>query len=138
MWGRRKLLAAEAVLALSLARLMLVLPFRWLVAGQQPAAPGPLGEVRPPADPRAAAIGVMVERAERVLPWHSTCLVKALAARMMLRRRAIPSELHFGVAHENGALTAHAWLKAGGGYVCGGPVARRYAPLAAFTADQGR
>lgn len=52
----------------------------------------------------------------------ATCLVRALAADAMLRRRGIPAELRFGVrAHrENGApIEGHAWIVCGDGLTIG-------------------
>lgn len=126
-------LAVETVVALTLARLTLLLPFRWIL-GRTEAQPATTAVVRPcpPRDLRAALIGRAVRKVGDRLPWHSTCLVRALAARAMLRRRGIDCVLHFGVMREGQALKAHAWLEAGGGHVCGGPEAVGYAPLAGF------
>ena len=51
----------------------------------------------------------------------STCLVQALAAEAMLRRRGIASTLHIGVRPPaaDTALDAHAWLEAAGAVVVG-------------------
>ena len=49
----------------------------------------------------------------RYSPWKNKCLVSSLAARRMLNRRRIPSQLSLGVAKGvNGKMIAHAWLKA--------------------------
>ena len=65
------------------------------------------------------AIGV----ASRHLPVSTTCLVDALAGDVMLRRRGLESNLHFGVrAPDHTAssqLTAHAWVESGGTIVTG-------------------
>ncbi|HEV3060517.1 MAG TPA: lasso peptide biosynthesis B2 protein [Vicinamibacterales bacterium] len=52
----------------------------------------------------------------------ATCLVRALAADAMLRRRRIPAELRFGVRadRENGApIEGHAWIVCGDGLTIG-------------------
>jgi hypothetical protein len=55
-----------------------------------------------------------VERANVVSPWKNRCLVSSLAARCMLRRRNIESQLSLGVAkNSNGKIIAHAWINAG-------------------------
>lgn len=41
----------------------------------------------------------------------ASCLPRALAAQTMLRRRGVPSRLCLGVAKDEGALTAHAWIE---------------------------
>jgi hypothetical protein len=59
-------------------------------------------------------IQVAVQRAGWISPWRNRCLVSSLAARWMLRRRKIGSELSLGVAKDTkGNLVAHAWLKSG-------------------------
>lgn len=54
-------------------------------------------------------------------PWESKCFVQALTAKSMLARRRIPGTLYFGLRKaENGAMSAHAWIKCGDIYVAGG------------------
>lgn len=128
---RRILVLAEAAVALTLARLALrSLPFRWLAPSADWSAPAP--PAAGSADPRAARVGRAIGRAADRLPWHSTCLVRALAGRMMLARRGVPSVLCLGVAKDVEAFRAHAWLLASGGVVCGGREAPGYTPIAAF------
>jgi hypothetical protein len=55
-----------------------------------------------------------IERAGVVSPWKNRCLIESLAARSMLNRRSIPSQISLGVAHDEGKkLIAHAWIRAG-------------------------
>jgi len=55
-----------------------------------------------------------IERAGIISPWKNRCLVESLAARRMLNRRRIPSQISLGVAlDENKELIAHAWIRAG-------------------------
>ena len=84
------------------------------------------------SDPVAAAVGVAVNRAFARLPWHSTCLVRALAGRLMLMRRGVPSIVVFGVTKRMDHIHAHAWLVAGNGPVCGGREGAGFQPIAAF------
>lgn len=59
-------------------------------------------------------IKTAIQRASKISPWKNKCLVSSLAARRMLNRRKIPSQLSLGVAKgENGKMIAHAWLRAG-------------------------
>jgi len=52
-----------------------------------------------------------VERASSVVPGTRNCLVRAIAARRMLARAGLRSELRIGVAKDaSDGLTAHAWL----------------------------
>lgn len=59
----------------------------------------------------------------RRLPAFGTCLVEALAAHAMLRRRGLPSEMRFGVrtsGSQAASIVAHAWVECGGVVVVGG------------------
>jgi hypothetical protein len=64
----------------------------------------------------------------------SACLPRALAAHAMLRRRGVASRLCLGIAHEAGALAAHAWVEVGGEAVVGGAEAAKFTRLAEFGA----
>lgn len=128
----RVLLVIETLVALTLARLALWLPFRWLVGNSPVVLSPPVQACEPPEDLNVAEVGWMIRRVRRLLPWRSSCLVQAVAARMMLRRRGVPSLLHIGVARRDGQWAAHAWLEAGSGLVCGGTEAKSFLPLTAF------
>jgi hypothetical protein len=129
---------AEAVLCLGANRLFLFLPFRWLVRviGRPRAAancsPAALGTNE---SATAVAVRLAVLRAAGQLPWQSSCLVCALAARMMLRRRRLPSMLQLGVRVCSATeLSAHAWLKCGEVEVVGVESAAEFTPIAVFHA----
>lgn len=124
----------EAALALLLARLSLSLPASWLLRGAERGDWE--GDVRLSDDPRARQVAQALARAARRLPFHTTCLVRAMAGRTMLRRRGIPCTLHLGVARQNGALAAHAWLTAEGGMITGGEEAPAFLPLAKIPAGR--
>lgn len=66
------------------------------------------------------------------LPWHSSCLVLAIAGQLMLRRRRVPSVVQLGVRSEHGVFMAHAWLVANNMVVIGGEETPDYHPLATF------
>jgi hypothetical protein len=126
--------AAEAVVALTAAEAMLrVLPFATVarIAGVTIEASSDNHGSRT-ADAGAASVGRAIRAAGARLPWHTTCLVRALGGRLMLRRRRIPSTLILGVRREPDALQAHAWLTVSDGIVCGGEEAINYRPLAAL------
>jgi hypothetical protein len=64
------------------------------------------------SDPRP--VGWAIEAAARRLPFDTTCLVRALAADAMLRRRQLPSRLELGVtprSSRTASLEAHAWVE---------------------------
>jgi hypothetical protein len=60
------------------------------------------------------------------------CLPRAVAAHAMLRRRGIASRLCLGVARDQGALAAHAWVEVGTNRIVGGTEAAEFTRLAAF------
>ena len=66
-------------------------------------------------------------------PWmNALCLPRALAAHAMLRRRGIASRLCPGVARDQGALSAHAWVEIGDDKIIGGAEAGGFTRLATF------
>jgi Transglutaminase-like superfamily len=129
---------AEATLSLAVARLLLHVPFRWLapLCGQlHPSADGALPVLSEDENSSALAVRRAMLRAAGRLPWDSSCLVRALAAQMMLRRRHLPSVLQLGVrAGAATDLSAHAWLKCGDVNVIGDESAAEFTPIAAFHA----
>ncbi len=125
--------AVEAALLFHGFRLLLrVVPFRTfrrVLGPSGPIASSPEGPVRRPS---AAAIAVSQALFRASKPYPDTCLPQALAGRVMLRRRRIPSTLSLGTRHKEGDLTFHAWIATEGVIlnVGGGP--RQFATLATF------
>ncbi len=67
----------------------------------------------------------------RSLPLARNCLVRAVVAQVLLRRRGVPSKLMVGVARDRShGLRAHAWLEGTTGAVVGGDQASEFTPLA--------
>ncbi len=105
-----------------------VLPARVVLRGVErtvrrwPVVPDPtVGAIR------RAVWAVLV--ASRRVPGAS-CLTQALAAKLMLARCGVPSQLRIGVARgEQGNFQAHAWLEAVGQVVIGDVGLERYATL---------
>ncbi len=56
----------------------------------------------------------LVEAAARHGPYRARCLAVALAARGLLRRRGVATDLCLGVRKAGGRFEAHAWLEHGG------------------------
>jgi hypothetical protein len=129
---------AEALLCLAGARLLLLVPFRWLaplIGRPQARADCSIGVLGPDESATASAVRRAILRGGARLPWHSSCLVRALAARMMLRRRRLPTVLQLGVRGSAATeLSAHAWLKCGEIDVVGTEIAAEFTPIAAFRA----
>ena len=126
--SRRKLLL-EALYFILMARLALaLLPFRIIAASHAK----PKIQVRP-LDGLIAEVGWAVTRIGGFFSFRNLCLVQALAARRMLRRRSIDSVLHLGVAKGAGdAFSAHAWLDAMGVEVTGYPIDPGFKEIASY------
>lgn len=90
---------------------------------------------RTPPSP-AEEIVWAVEAAARYVP-RATCLVQALAARVLLRRAGHPAELHIGVAGGPAErFGAHAWLESGGHILLGGEGPSRYTRIVSFGGER--
>lgn len=74
-----------------------------------------------------------VNRSAGHTPWESKCLVRALTAQRLLRKKKIPTTLYLGVKTEEGKMLAHAWLRTGRLYVTGGD-GEGYAVVAKYKA----
>lgn len=136
---RERIAVIEAGVCLVCARFLLLMPFRWLAPflGRAQSAPAARPVEALLAEQRAEALGIRraLLRVSRHLPWHSSCLVCAIAGRMMLHRRRLPSVLLLGARSDPEAqLAAHAWLQCGEIDVIGAEVAPEYSPIVAFRA----
>lgn len=74
-----------------------------------------------------------VARVARRVPWESQCLVQAMVAQRLLRGYGLPSTLYLGVGRdrETKKMVAHAWVRCGIHFVCGGD-GSGYAVVATF------
>lgn len=112
-WGQWRAFL-EAVMALAFTRVAVAwLPLRvsTRLVGLRDQGAGGQGLAAPEI---AGRVGWAVRAAAARLPWHSTCLVQAMAAALLLRRRSVPATLSLGVARDQEAqLSAHAWLSCG-------------------------
>lgn len=109
----------EAACALTLAWAAIrLLPFRMVMRTTRF---GPEPTEQSDARSRTVALGVRqaVKRAARRLPWTIVCFPEGLAAHWMLRRRGMPSQLHYGLRPSVGKLSAHIWVTLAGGVVVG-------------------
>ena len=115
--GRLDLLRAVGELAMARARLAITSP-ETLAAGEMSA-----GNTRPSASQSALIdrVAFAVPRMGARVPWRSSCLVQALAARRWLARHGISTQLVLGARKPvDGDIEAHAWLKAGKRIFVGG------------------
>jgi hypothetical protein len=82
------------------------------------------------ARPTREAIARSVMATGNAFPGGRNCLVRALAAEVMLGRYHYPAELKIGVANpETGSFKAHAWLESEGSVVIGDFELESYVPL---------
>jgi len=139
-WGlppSDRVLLAEASFWLGAARLAIkFLPFRvikrWLGEPQAP-PPGKPGAA-PPAV--LAHISWAVAAASRHLPWECLCLAQAMAGKIMLQCRGIPSTLYLGLTRdEETRVKGHAWLTCGEQILLGGQGMEGYKVIATFAGD---
>lgn len=66
-------------------------------------------------------------------PWQSKCLVQAIVAQHLLRKRGVATTLYLGVAKSGEHLNAHAWLRCGEMIVTGGEAVARYTVISKFS-----
>jgi hypothetical protein len=127
----------EAAFWLGLARLaILILPFRRIapLLGRNPAQ-SPAATAAPRE--LLARISWAVNTASRHLPWECLCLVQALAAKAMLKRRKVASTLYLGLAKDpDTQLKAHAWLRCGDRILTGEQGVNNFTIIAAFAEDE--
>ncbi len=68
----------------------------------------------------AASVSRIVDRICTKTTWESKCLVRALTAQKLLKRKKIHSTMYLGCGIKDGKMVAHAWLRCGRMYVTGG------------------
>lgn len=128
-----KALFIEAVVCLGVARLAIrflpfcrIAPFLGRAMLETPNKSSPI--VAP-----GLQVSWAVRTAGRYTPWESKCLAQAVAAKMMLKRRRLPSTLYLGLSKDGEkGLRAHAWLRCGDRILTGGPIHRHFTQIAAF------
>jgi hypothetical protein len=127
--------AAEAFWWLTLAWVLLdVLPgtlyLKIMPPKRVPGPPEPVSAT--PLDPRIRTVAGVVGQVANLMPVRSVCFHRAIAVDRMLRRRGIPSVMHYGVLRDSGALKAHVWVTSAGVGVVGLTAAEPYTEIAQF------
>lgn len=123
-----KLLFFEAWIVLFSVRLIYrAIPLQWLL---RLAAGDPIPSRTRPPEPEVVSITRAIDRASAYVP-QPTCLVRSLAACVLLRFAGLPHQLIIGVhKDEMGGLSAHAWVLSEGKVVSGGlPDLADYTPF---------
>lgn len=135
-WEDRLLLVESAFLLAAIRVGLRLLPFKsllGLLARATPARRPSRDSDEAFSDKAAWAVGV----AKYYLPGAYTCLVQALAAKVIFSRRGHPAYLRLGVDRRGeGQFQAHAWLESQGRVVVGGEELYRYAPFPAVELER--
>lgn len=131
--NRMKIILLEAFLLLGWARILKSIPFSKVAPflGEKLAeTPTHINEENRSS---LKEVSKAIEIMSRHTLWESKCLVQAMAAMNMLKRREIESTLYMGMAKdEQGALIAHAWLRSGSFYVTGSEGMERFTVVGTF------
>ncbi len=140
--GARRRLVLEAYALLCLYRFVVfALPFGVLAPRMGWYMAETLGRSLPvPAQAQADAIAWAVRRMADHTPQVSTCLVQALTAQNMLKRRGLGSTIYLGMATGKNPETqaeAHAWLRCGDVYLTGQEEMGDFQAVACYALDTG-
>lgn len=78
-----------------------------------------------------------IERSSQLLPWDGLCLVKALTAHIMLKKRKLSAIIYMGVKKDSqtNELEAHAWVKANNQILTGKQGHKNFTVVSMFTWD---
>ncbi len=140
---RRQALFLEALLLVGFATVATrVLPFQWTrrlygrARRRRDPATDEVVRARPPVDPAVRDVAWALYVIGRRFFRDTGCLARAIAGRIMLRRRGYAPTLYIGAQRVPGADTKlHAWLLERGTAVTGVREAESYTTLAVFDAD---
>lgn len=127
-------LLAEAFVCLGWARMLVAVPFARIA----PMLGSPTEET--PFESNEEDVRMLrrihdvIQMASRHTPWESRCLVCAIAAMNMLKRRRIGSTLYLGTARDGdtGGMIAHAWLRSGPFTITGAEGMERFTAVGRF------
>jgi len=116
-----KWLFAEAILTTAYVKItLLFLPFRRVALWLGPLKCEPDMNAIPYQPNLVKKISFAVKLCERYTPWSTECYTRSLTAKIMLKRRNLPSTLYFGLRKdEKNSLQGHAWLQCEGITVTG-------------------
>ncbi|WP_423231149.1 lasso peptide biosynthesis B2 protein [Clostridium grantii] len=82
----------------------------------------------------AKKVSWAVNQASKYTPWESRCLVKAITAQRLLKKKGIYSTIYLGVnKDESNKMNAHAWLRCGELFVTGGYEKNDFKEVAKFS-----
>ena len=130
-----KWLLVKVYFLLGVTRLaILTLTFRRLAKYLGPHKAETPADAPPEQLAAARRIAWAIRRASPYTPWTSNCFPQALTAKILLRRRGIPSTLYLGAAfaEDKSGLESHAWLRCGPLYVTGGKGDEKFGTVGVF------
>ena len=139
-WADRWLLVEMFVLLGASWLALRLIPFRRLARRLGPLQSETALEASPAQLEQAQRVRLAIARVAPRTPWESNCFPQALAAKVWLRRHAIPSTLYLGVALNKpdagvlpqAPMEAHAWLRCGPLLVTGARGSERFTVVARF------
>lgn len=91
------------------------LPHKWGQEGVESTEEATMAEYK-----YAKRVAYAVNHVCNKTKWESKCLVRALTAQKLLKKKGISSTLYLGCGLKDGKMVAHAWLRCGKMYVTGG------------------
>ena len=130
-WPDRRRLAEACATVTFASAAIAFLPFRRLAAwlnGYRPDRPVDTAQRRQ----EIVRCSWAVAAAARRLPWRTVCFQQGLALHLMLRRRGIATQLHYGIAQQADGLAAHVWVSDQGETIIGGDAADGFTIVASF------
>ena len=114
-WNEQMLFSEALFLQLAMGLFLKIVPFKWipkLFSNQLQETMYDKPGTRKPEHGKLNLIKAAIHHSSPYSPWKNKCLIQSLAARSMLNRRKIQSQLLIGVSKgANGRTIAHAWLK---------------------------
>ena len=121
----------EAALTALLVQLLLrAIPFRMIAPHLNT---GAKGEAAAGYGKTLAAVTWAVAAIGRRTKWRNRCLVDAITAKWMLKRRGIQAKLSLGLAKDEAKqLQAHAWLQVGPSIITGENDHQRFQVMSTF------
>lgn len=139
-WADRWLLVEMTVLLGAAWLALRLIAFRRLARRLGPLQAETSLEAPPAHLAQAQRVRLAIARVAPRTPWESNCFPQALAAKVWLRRRGIPSTLYLGVAlnkadagaPDQAPMEAHAWLRCGPLVVTGARGSERFTVVARF------
>ncbi|NJP38026.1 lasso peptide biosynthesis B2 protein [Alkalicoccus luteus] len=132
-----RLLYAEAFAELAIAKVIKHRPFsQWQKKLGVPQAETLLSVYDAEERDKIRRVSGAVQTVAKYTFWESMCLVQALAASNMLKRRGYPSTFYLATArNEDGNLEAHAWLRSGTIFVTGGELRSQFTPAVTYALE---